>query len=125
MADKNPVAVLGVTDAQWNAADDAQKKAWMKQVSDAQANKPLSDFGSQATTSGASQVATAVTNSATSGTLSQVGKWFNIGGAMILGILLVVVGVVLIMRRQAFTVAFPEVAGVSAMTKGVVGDGGK
>ena len=49
--------------------------------------------------------------------------WFNIAGAMLLGVVLIVVGVVLIMRRQVGAVAFPEGAAISAVTKGALNGG--
>lgn len=123
MADKNPLAAYGITDAQWNAADATQKNAWIKQYggTDPKTGQPLTigTWGSSSTTSGASQIGSALTNAATGGTLSAVGTWFNIAGAMILGIVLVVLGVVLVMRRQVTAVAFPEASAVTSVLGGM------
>lgn len=59
----------------------------------------------------------------TSGFFGPLIQWFNIAGAMILGIVLVVLGAVLIMRKQVVAAAFPEGAGISAVAEGAFGGG--
>lgn len=82
----NPVSAIGITDAQWAAASDSQKRAWLGQASDSLSKQPLSKFGSTNQQSGVSQVASAAASGAFGGlaggfvnTIGNKGFWIRFG----------------------------------------------